>query len=70
MGIVAPAGFPGYSGNWAEDHVEDDRRLGRLAQALEGPEDPETTDDEWFEDDLLSLIQNRPSRHLRRTQAI
>jgi len=61
--------FPGYAGNWAEDHVEDGSRFERLQQALDGPEDPETSDDDWFEDDLISLIQNRPSRHARRNPA-
>jgi len=63
------AGFAGYSENWAEDHVESGFALpGAMTRALEmvGTDDePETTDDDWFEDDLLSLIQNRPSRHSR-----
>ncbi len=29
------------------------------------PEDGETLDEEWFEDDLSSLIRNRPSRQAR-----
>ncbi|HEY4371372.1 MAG TPA: hypothetical protein VGN52_05590 [Burkholderiales bacterium] len=65
MGLVEPAGFPGYAGNWADGHVESGLNFDRLQQAFGEAEDPETTDDEWFEDDLLSLIQNRPSRHAR-----
>ena len=66
MGLAEPASFPGYCANWADDHVEEGLNLDRLQHAFGEPEDHETTDDDWFEDDLLSLIQNRPSRHLRR----
>jgi len=69
MDTADRAGFAGYSENWAEDHVEGDFTLPRamsLALEQDGLDDTlEGTDDEWFEDDLLSLIQNRPSRHSR-----
>jgi hypothetical protein len=63
------AGFAGYS--WAEDHAEGDfaslaikRALNQASDAEDG-EDSETLDEEWFEDDLSSLIRNRPSRQAR-----
>jgi hypothetical protein len=70
MESVDRAGFAGYSENWAEDHVEADftwpRAVSRALEQDSLEDSLETTDDEWFEDDLLSLIQNRPSRHPRR----
>ncbi|MDB5807043.1 MAG: hypothetical protein JWN73_4365 [Betaproteobacteria bacterium] len=58
------AGFAGYS--WAEDHAEGDFAAAwGISHALNqagDAEDGETVDDEWFEDDLISLIRNRPSR--------
>ena len=70
MGPTDRTSFADYAGNWAEDHVEDGIRLPHaMHQALEqagAEEDCEVPDEEWFEDDLLSLIQSRPSRQARR----
>jgi len=65
------AGFAGYSvSNWAEDHAEGRFHVARaFTRALDDvtcAEDLEAADEELFEDDLLSLIQNRPSRHAQR----
>ncbi|HEX4327211.1 MAG TPA: hypothetical protein VH105_10350 [Burkholderiales bacterium] len=60
------AGFAGYS--WAEDHAEGDFASLAIKHALNqvsDAEDGETLDEEWFEDDLSSLIRNRPSRQVR-----
>jgi len=62
------AGFAGYStSNWAEDHAEGrfqaSRAFSRAMEEVTFAEDLEAADEELFEDDLLSLIQNRPSRH-------
>jgi len=63
------AGFAGELCNWAEDHAEGQFQAGRaMRQALEEAscaDDLEAADEELFEDDLLSLITHRPSRHLR-----
>jgi len=73
MGHADRAGFSGYSTNdWAEEHVEDsapDRAMTRVLEQASNALDLEAADDELdaelYEDDLLSLIQHRPSRHAR-----
>jgi hypothetical protein len=73
MGHADRASFAGYSENWAEDHAEGDfdiaadMRRAHEQAAAEG--DLEDADDGWFEDDLQSLIRNRPSRQARRPAA-
>lgn len=55
--------------NWAEDHAEGAflaaRAVSRALDLADCADVLEAPDEDWFEDDLLSLIQNRPSRHLR-----
>ena len=69
MGQMDRAGFPGRTADWADDHVEGDFGvLGQMDQALSqvsNAEDMEAADTELFEEDLLSLILHRPSRHYR-----
>lgn len=71
MESVDRAGFAGYSHqNWAEDHAEGDfGHAGAVHRALDSAsnvEDIEAADDDWFEDDLISLVLHRPSRQARR----
>lgn len=69
MGQLDRASFPGHIGDWAEDHAEADfRAFGNIGQALESAnnaDDLEAADEELFEDDLLSLIAQRPSRQFK-----
>jgi hypothetical protein len=70
MGQLDRAGLTGHMTDWADDHAEADfRASGAMARALDqasNAEDLEAADAELFEDDLLSLIQQRPSRHCKR----
>ena len=69
MGQMDRAGFAGHSTDWADDHAEGDFRVfGPMNQALDqarNAEDLEAADQELYEDDLLSLILHRPSRHYK-----
>jgi hypothetical protein len=66
MGHTDRAGLPGYGSHWAEDHAEGaflaSRAFTEVSDEAEYREDLEAADEELYEDDLLSLIQNRPSR--------
>ena len=70
MGQLDRAGFAGHMADWAEEHAEGDfRAFGAMGQVLSqagNAEDLEAAGEELFEDDLLSLILHRPSRHYRR----
>lgn len=70
MGQLDRAGFAGHMTDWAEDHAEGDfRAYGAVSRALSqanNADDLEAADEELFEDDLLSLIIHRPSRHHKR----
>jgi hypothetical protein len=69
MGQLDRAGFAGTRGDWAEDHAETGfYAFGNIGQALDSAtnaEDLEAADEELFEDDLLSLIAQRPSRQFK-----
>ena len=80
MGHADRASFAGTNmSNWADDHVEGDlystpvyaQAMAQASNAedFEGVGNEECGDEEWFEDDLASLIQNRPSRHARHSPA-
>jgi hypothetical protein len=70
MGQLDRAGYAGHMTDWAEDHAEADfRACGPISRALSqarNADDFEAADEELFEDDLLSLILHRPSRHNKR----
>jgi hypothetical protein len=69
MGHTERTSHPGYGSHWAEDHAEGaflaSRAFTEVSEQAEYLEDLEAADEELYEDDLLSLIQNRPSRRLR-----
>jgi len=69
MGHADRAGLPGYGSHWAEDHAEGaflaSRAFTEVSEQADCLEDLDAADEELYEDDLLSLIQNRPSRRLR-----
>ena len=75
MGHADRASFAGTNmRSWADDHVEGDLYstpvyAQAMAQASNAEDFEDIDEEDWFEDDLISLIQNRPSRHARRPVA-